>query len=263
MISDEVLAAIVEAGEKATPRPWSLVERGGQVWLHYKEGIGAYTESTRQIPSDSDRPFVYLAANHAVEMAQEIRRLREEMDGVLHADSALIDTLNDIQAEVEKLRAEAKRLRSLLRRCDPVTAALANGDYTPEMIRAEQEYRAPGRQHGKTAQLDAAEQAIREQNPDAKILRARPDTDTSRLKGNTSNIFNSYTPEMEGGTGMTPLKAAHRLLRLRQQYGNARSGEQAFAARAEYERFCIDFGDELAEEVIRLHALLEEKGEGI
>ena len=61
-------------------------------------------------------------------------------------EKVLAQTLIDHEAQVAAQQAEIRRLQTILKRCDPVTAALANGDYTPEMIAMEQEHQQTRRE---------------------------------------------------------------------------------------------------------------------
>jgi hypothetical protein len=150
VIDDAVLTAIEQAGAEATPRPWGdgIVEPSldqvewikeclsyghGDVWLviptehknnrlaadgkHFEHA--AICSITGNGPtSEQNTWFIVLAANHALELVAEIRRLR-------HILRMLGPETYDMAGGNEDDEADA----------------LANGDYTPEMIAAEREYR--------------------------------------------------------------------------------------------------------------------------
>ena len=137
-IDDTLLAAIEQAGAKASERPWEE--------NHRKHGLydltGPYVLNSDEplLLCFADANFICLAANHALYLVAEVRRLyidvadlRDVVRGRLLSAERFAELMDDNPKGLPSTIADPD--------CAPEISALADGDYTPEMIEMEREYR--------------------------------------------------------------------------------------------------------------------------
>lgn len=113
--SDETLAAIEEAGKRATERPWQACFGTLAIGIYRAEADGAFVLSGPESTwgqRAADTRYTELAANHADTIAAELRELRAKMERVREILGKQVD---DHGTYVPSSDTEARELVELLK----------------------------------------------------------------------------------------------------------------------------------------------------